>query len=106
MRAVTFQGIKRVEVKDVPDPVIKKPDDIILCIINTAICGPALHLIHDMVPNLEQDYVIGHEPMGIVEKTGPDVTRVKKAIKWLSRLTSAAVIVITAKPGLPVCAAI
>ncbi len=78
MKAVTFQGIKRVEVKDVPAPTIQKPDDIIVKITSSAICGSDLHLIHDMVPNLPQGYVIGHEPLGVVEETGPEVTKVKK----------------------------
>lgn len=78
MKAVTFQGIKKVEVKEVPAPTIQKPDDIIVKLTNTAICGSDLHLIHDMVPNLPQGFIIGHEPMGVVEEVGPAVTRVKK----------------------------
>jgi S-(hydroxymethyl)glutathione dehydrogenase/alcohol dehydrogenase len=78
MKAVTFQGIKRVAVKEVADPKIQKPDDIIVRITSTAICGSDLHLIHDMIPNVHTDYVIGHEPMGIVEETGPGVTKLKK----------------------------
>lgn len=71
MKAVTFQGIKKVMVKDVPAPTILKPDDIIVKITNSAICGSDLHLLHDMIPNLPQNYIIGHEPMGIVEEIGP-----------------------------------
>jgi S-(hydroxymethyl)glutathione dehydrogenase/alcohol dehydrogenase len=78
MKAVTFQGIKRVEVKKVPDPKIKKKDDIIVRITSSAICGSDLHLIHDMIPNVQQDYIIGHEPMGVVEEVGPEVKKVKK----------------------------
>lgn len=78
MKAVTFQGIKRVEIKEVPSPKIEKPDDIVIKVTNSAICGSDLHLIHDMVPNLPQGFVIGHEPMGIVEEAGPDVKKVKK----------------------------
>ncbi len=78
MKAVTFQGIKNVKVKEVPSPTIHKPDDIIVKITSTAICGSDLHLIHDMVPNLPQDYIIGHEPMGIAEEVGPAVTKLKK----------------------------
>jgi S-(hydroxymethyl)glutathione dehydrogenase / alcohol dehydrogenase len=78
MKAVTFQGIKNVKVKEVDDPTIHKSDDIIVKITTTAICGSDLHLIHDMVPNLPRDYIIGHEPMGVVEEVGPDVTKVKK----------------------------
>ena len=78
MKAVTFQGIKNVKVKEVPAPKIQKPDDIIVKLTSTAICGSDLHLIHDMVPNIHPDYIIGHEPMGIVEEVGPEVTKLKK----------------------------
>jgi len=78
MKAVTYQGIKNVEVKEVEDPKIQKPDDMIVKVTSTAICGSDLHLIHGMIPNMQEDYVIGHEPMGIVEEVGPEVTKVKK----------------------------
>lgn len=78
MKAVTFQGIKNVEVKEVQDPKIEKADDMIVRLTTTAICGSDLHLIHGMIPNLPTDYVIGHEPMGIVEETGSGVTKLKK----------------------------
>ncbi|OES45551.1 alcohol dehydrogenase catalytic domain-containing protein [Domibacillus iocasae] len=78
MKAVTFQGVKEVVVKEVKAPTIQKPDDIIVKPTLTAICGSDLHLIHGMIPNLQEDYIIGHEPMGVVEEVGPDVTKVKK----------------------------
>ncbi|MFG6148099.1 zinc-dependent alcohol dehydrogenase [Halobacillus sp. B23F22_1] len=78
MKAVTYQGIKDIKVKEVPNAVLKEKDDILVRITSTAICGSDLHLVHGMIPNLHEDYIIGHEPMGIVEETGPDVTRVKK----------------------------
>jgi len=78
VKAVTYQGIKNVEVREVKDPNIKNPDDIIVKITSSAICGSDLHLIHAMIPNLPTDYVIGHEPMGIVEEVGPEVTKLKK----------------------------
>ena len=77
MKAVTYQGIKQVQVHEVPPPVIHQPDDILVKITTTAICGSDLHLIHGMVPNMPEGYVIGHEPMGIVEEVGSDVTKVK-----------------------------
>lgn len=78
MKAVTYQGIKNVVVKEVPDPQIEKSDDMIVKMTTTAICGSDLHLIHGMIPNLQENYVIGHEPMGIVEEVGPGVTKLKK----------------------------
>lgn len=78
MRAVTYQGIKDVKVKEVPNAKLIKNDDVLVKITSTAICGSDLHLIHGMVPNFPEDYIIGHEPMGIVEEVGPEVTKVKK----------------------------
>ncbi|MFC0215550.1 zinc-dependent alcohol dehydrogenase [Paenibacillus chartarius] len=78
MKAVTYQGIKNVVVKEVPDPRIEKPDDMIIRLTSTAICGSDLHLFHGMIPNMQEDYVVGHEPMGIVEETGTGVTKLKK----------------------------
>lgn len=78
MQAVTYQGMKDVKVMQVPDPKIEKPDDIVVQITASAICGSDLHLIHNMVPNLPQGYIIGHEPVGMVVETGPEVTKVKK----------------------------
>ncbi|WP_062356691.1 zinc-dependent alcohol dehydrogenase [Bacillus kwashiorkori] len=78
MKAVTYQGLKNVEVKNVEDPKIEKPGDMIIKITSTAICGSDLHLIHGMIPNMPFNFVIGHEPMGIVEEVGPEVKNVKK----------------------------
>jgi S-(hydroxymethyl)glutathione dehydrogenase/alcohol dehydrogenase len=78
MKAVTYQGPKNISVKEVKDPAIEKKDDIIVRITSTAICGSDLHLVHGLMPNMPTDFIIGHEPMGIVEDIGPEVTKVKK----------------------------
>lgn len=77
MKAVTFQGTKDIKVKEVPDPLLEKRDDIIVRITSTAICGSDLHIYQGALP-ARKDYVIGHEPMGIVEEVGSEVTKVKK----------------------------
>lgn len=78
MKAVTYQGVKNVVVKEVPDPKIEKPDDAIIRLTTTGVCGSDLHLFHGMIPNLGENYIIGHEPMGIVEEVGPEVKNLKK----------------------------
>ena len=77
VKAVTFQGAQDVQVKEVPDAKIEKPDDILVRITTTAICGSDLHIYRGSVPTTK-GFVIGHEPMGIVEEVGPEVTKVKK----------------------------
>ncbi|MDF2535170.1 MAG: theronine dehydrogenase-like Zn-dependent dehydrogenase [Bacillales bacterium] len=78
MKAVVYEGMKNVQVKNVGDPEIIHPDDVIIKVTSTAICGSDLHLIHGMVPNLEKGSILGHETMGIVEEIGKDVHKVKK----------------------------
>ena len=65
MKAVTFQGAKNIQVKEVADPALQKNEDIIVRITSTAICGSDLHIYQGALP-ASKDYVIGHEPMGIV----------------------------------------
>jgi S-(hydroxymethyl)glutathione dehydrogenase / alcohol dehydrogenase len=77
MKAVTYQGSKDIQVKEVEDPRIEKKDDVIVKITSTAICGSDLHIYQGNMP-LREGYIIGHEPMGIVEEVGPEVTKVKK----------------------------
>ena len=77
MKAVTFQGAKDIKVKEVEDPKLQKKDDIIVRVTSTAICGSDLHIYQGALPT-HKDYVIGNEPMGIVEEVGPEVTKVKK----------------------------
>ena len=80
MKAVTYQGKHSIAVKEVEDPKIFDPQDVIVKITSTAICGSDLHLYQGNFP-LPIGYVIGHEPMGIVEEVGPEVTKVKKGIE-------------------------
>ena len=77
MRALTWQGNEHVEVTDVPDPVIQEANDIIIRVTSTAICGSDLHLYGVLGPFLKPGDVLGHEPMGIVEVTGADITHLR-----------------------------
>jgi threonine dehydrogenase-like Zn-dependent dehydrogenase len=74
MRAVTWHGRRDVRVDTVPDPAIKDPDDVIVKITSTGICGSDLHLYEVMGPFLSDGDILGHEPMGLVEEVGPGVT--------------------------------
>ncbi len=78
MKAVVFEGIRDVAVKEVQDPKLERDDDVIVKVTSTAICGSDLHLIHGTVTGMYPGYVMGHETMGIVEECGKDVTKVKK----------------------------
>jgi threonine dehydrogenase-like Zn-dependent dehydrogenase len=77
MKALTFHGKRDVRVEEVPDPSIQKPTDAIVRITSTAICGSDLHLYEVLGMFIDEGDILGHEPMGIVEEVGPEVTHIK-----------------------------
>lgn len=74
MRAVTWQGKRDVRVETVPDPRIIEPTDAIVRITSTNICGSDLHLYETLGAFMGQGDILGHEPMGVVEEVGSEVT--------------------------------
>jgi threonine dehydrogenase-like Zn-dependent dehydrogenase len=77
MKATVWTGKNSVEVRDVPDPKILDPQDAIVDITSTAICGSDLHLLQGFVPTMQKGDIMGHEFMGRVVEVGPEVTRLK-----------------------------
>jgi len=77
MKAVTFHGRRDVRVDTVPDPTIQEPTDAIVRITSTAICGSDLHLYEVLAPFIDEGDILGHEPMGVVEAVGSEVTYIR-----------------------------
>ncbi|MCA0178339.1 MAG: glutathione-dependent formaldehyde dehydrogenase [Actinobacteria bacterium] len=76
MRALTWQGTRDVQVREVPDPRIEHPTDAVIKVTSTAICGSDLHLYEPLGPFLAKGDILGHETMGIVEEVGSEVTHI------------------------------
>jgi threonine dehydrogenase-like Zn-dependent dehydrogenase len=77
MRAVTWQGRRNVSVDDVEDPIIKEPNDAIIKVTSTNICGSDLHLYETMGAFMSPGDVLGHESIGIVLEVGRDITQIR-----------------------------
>jgi len=65
------------QVQQVPDPKILNSRDAIVKVTSTAICGSDLHLYNGFVPSMQQGDIVGHEFMGEVVETGPQVKNLK-----------------------------
>ena len=74
MRAVVFDEVGRVRLAEVPDPSLEEPSDAVVRVTRTAICGSDLHFVHGKAP-IDPGDVLGHEAVGVVEATAPDVAR-------------------------------
>ena len=76
MKALTWHGKRDVRVDEVPDPQLRDATDAIVRVTSTAICGSDLHLYEVLGPYLSAGDILGHEPMGIVEEVGSEVTHI------------------------------
>jgi threonine dehydrogenase-like Zn-dependent dehydrogenase len=76
MRAVTFQGPGEVRIEERPAPELLAPDDAVVRIDATGVCGSDLHIYHGRL-KIEPGFTIGHEYVGTVLETGDAVTRVQ-----------------------------
>jgi alcohol dehydrogenase len=74
VRAVVFEELGRVAVRDVADPAIVEPRDAIVHVTAAAICGSDLHLVNGKAP-IDPGATIGHEALGVVDEVGPGVRR-------------------------------
>lgn len=76
MQALTYEGTKKVTVKQVENPKLEEPTDAILRVTSAAICGSDLHM-YDGRTGVEAGKVLGHEIMGIISEVGPGVRQLK-----------------------------
>jgi threonine dehydrogenase-like Zn-dependent dehydrogenase len=77
MKALCYDGKKKIVFKEVNDPKILNPSDAIIKVTSAAICGSDLHLYNGVVPSMMKGDVMGHETMGEVVEVGAWVKNVK-----------------------------
>lgn len=77
MKAMTYRGPQRVRIDHKPMPEILHPQDAIVRVTRSCICGSDLHLYNGNVPDTRVGATFGHEFIGVVEETGPEVQKIK-----------------------------
>ncbi|WP_049899418.1 glutathione-independent formaldehyde dehydrogenase [Halococcus agarilyticus] len=76
MEAVVYQGEHDVAVEEVDEPAIEHPNDVVVDITTSCICGSDLHMYEGRT-DAEPGIVFGHENMGIVEAVGDAVSTIE-----------------------------
>jgi threonine dehydrogenase-like Zn-dependent dehydrogenase len=74
---MNYRGPFRVRVDHKPYPEILHPNDAIIRVTRSCICGSDLHLYHGLVPDTRVGMTFGHEFIGVVEEIGPSVEKLK-----------------------------
>jgi glutathione-independent formaldehyde dehydrogenase len=77
MKAVSYEGLRKVSVSNHPKPKIKAPTDAILRVTTSGICGSDLHMYDGRTP-LKKGTVVGHEIMGVIAEVGEAVNSIQK----------------------------
>ena len=77
MLAMNFRGPRRVRIDHKPEPEILHPQDAIVRVLRSCICGSDLHLYNGSVPDTRVGMTFGHEVCGVVEEVGQDVEKLK-----------------------------
>jgi 2-desacetyl-2-hydroxyethyl bacteriochlorophyllide A dehydrogenase len=88
MRAVTYQSPGEVRVEEKPDPEVGTPDEAVVRVEATGVCGSDLHLYHGRI-QIEPGFTLGHEYVGTVVATGDDVTSVSEGDRVLGAFLTA-----------------
>ncbi len=88
MRAVTFQAPGEVKVEERPDPEVGSPDEAVIRVEATGVCGSDLHLYHGRI-RIEPGFTLGHEYVGTVLEVGDAVQRVKEGDRVLGAFVTA-----------------
>ena len=77
MKALVYRGPGFKSLEDLPKPTLQSPDDAIVKISKTTICGTDLHILKGDVPTCSPGRILGHEGTGVVEIVGSAVTAFK-----------------------------
>jgi len=77
MKALVYHGPGQKAWEDVPDPVIQDPNDVIVRVETTTICGTDLHIMKGDVPAVTDGRILGHEGVGTIVEVGAGVTKFK-----------------------------
>src|SRR5690606_26445266 len=77
MLATTYRRPRRMRIAHVAEPVIEHPNDAIVRVTRSCICGSDIHIYNGLVPDTRVGSIIGHEFCGVVEEVGPSVRNLK-----------------------------
>jgi L-iditol 2-dehydrogenase len=80
MKAIVLSGLQKMELRDVPEPAVKKDTDVLLKIEKVGVCGSDVHYhetgrIGSQV--VQYPFIVGHECSATVKAVGSKVARIK-----------------------------
>lgn len=87
MKGIAYHGPGDIRLDTLADPGLREPDDVVVRVTRTAICGSDLHVVHGL-PVPDRGFALGHEFVGVVEDAGAGVRRFRKGDRVLASCTT------------------
>jgi len=89
MKALVYHGPGKKAVEDRAKPELRAPDDAIVKITKTTICGTDLHILKGDVATCTPGRILGHEGVGVIDSVGAGVTAFRPGDRVLISCISA-----------------
>jgi alcohol dehydrogenase len=89
MKALVYHGPGKKAVEDRAKPELRAPDDAIVKITKTTICGTDLHILKGDVATCAPGRILGHEGVGVIDSVGAGVTAFRPGDRVLISCISA-----------------
>ena len=77
MKALVYQGPGSISVEERPRPRVEQPNEAVVKMVKTTICGTDLHILKGDVPTCTPGRILGHEGIGVIEEVGSGVSQFK-----------------------------
>jgi alcohol dehydrogenase len=77
MKALVYQGPGSISVEERPRPKVEQPNDAVVKMVKTTICGTDLHILKGDVPTCTPGRILGHEGIGVIDEAGSGVSQFK-----------------------------
>src|SRR4051812_14574102 len=78
MKAVVWHGVGDIRLDDVAEPTLQDPEDAVVRLTSSAICGTDLHFVRGTMAGMKPGTILGHEGVGVVEELGPNVRNLER----------------------------
>jgi alcohol dehydrogenase len=83
MKALVYRGPGKMQLEEMPKPVVREVTDAVVRMTKTTICGTDLHILKGDLPTVAAGRILGHEGIGIIEEAGTGVSRFHKSDRVL-----------------------
>jgi len=84
MKAMMLTGIRKMEMKNIPEPALVNPTDVKIKMLTVGICGSDIHYYTEGQIGsqiVEYPFTVGHEGSGVVVEVGKAVKKIKPGVQ-------------------------